>query len=311
MHKIVSVGSVDGVLTSAALIRFLQNKGIQSEILFTQAFTCQQILPMIEDGDRVWLVDLAVNNKDPEYTKLFIEEINKRATLVGVVDEHDAYAWGKILGKKHLTVYPKTRSEEFPSSGAVLFDALYQEEGWDDWCTLLTSMANLADRGFFRGLARDINKAVKANIKCQERRAYLANHYALFDSPDDKIQKWIEEYEELEKNSVEVLDNSFSDGVLYFFDSRDRKIDRTSILRKLDSMYPDCKVAVCRGQAYDRERGGLFPCYTFMVRNGKINLKELIPFGWGMEQVINVEDAQYQEALDLLTEGLNPVVDNS
>lgn len=299
-NKIIAVGSVDGVLTSAALIRFLANRECESEVFFTQAFTCHEVLESIQLNDLVWLVDLAVNNRDVEYTRQFIQAIfDKKAYIQAVADEHGSESWYRIIPNlEGLLVHPQDRSKVYPSSGAVLRKALWQLEGWDEYCTNLTHFADEADQANFVGLGAIVNKAIKADIKDQNRRVYLANHLAITSQPDEQILSWLNDYKVLEANVKTVVQSSHQDGDIYFFDSRDVKVDRTSMVVELDKLYPTAKVAVCRGLAYDRDRGGMFPCYTFMLRNGfqGLNLQEVVP-GWGMSAVMNVEDADYPGAL--------------
>jgi len=305
-NTIIAVGSVDGVLTTAALIRFLANKGETTQVTFTQAFTCQETIEFINSGHNVWLVDLAVNNRDAEYTQQFIEAVMAKANLVAVVDEHDANAWYNIIPFGELTVFPQSRSKVYPSSGAVLRKALCQSEFWDDYCTNLTQFADEADQANFVGLGAIVNKAIKASIQDQQRRVYLAQHFAISSKPDEQISQWVKDYETLEANIRFVVDKSYQDGEVYFFDSRDHEVDRTSMVNQLDKRYPTAKVAVCRGKAYDKSRGGVFPCYTFMLRNGykELNLREILPYGWGMEAVMNVEDSNYKDALSLVKASL-------
>ena len=304
-NKIIAVGSVDGVLTAAALIRWLGD----AEIIFTQAFKVQETLVSIQSGDRVWLVDLAVNNRNPKYTSDFVKGVNERgAKIVAIADEHGADAWYGIAGIDwdEVQVHPLDRSEKYPSSGAVLRAHMESSPRWDDYCTKLTQYADLADKGQFIGLGELVNKAVKADIKDQNRRAYLANHFATTSEPDEQILEWLDDYKVLEANTKTVVESSYQDGELYFFDSREFKVDRTSMVVELDTLYPSAKVAVCRGLAYDRDRSGMFPCYTFMLRNNfaGVNLREILPNGWGMEAVMNVEDEDYPQALALVKASL-------
>jgi hypothetical protein len=223
-----------------------------------------------------------------------------------IADEHNSEAWANLFSFGGLLITPKDRSEVYPSSGAVLRLALEDLSGWDGHCTNLTVAADLADKTQFIGLGEVVNKAIKAKIDDQQRRVYLAEHFANNYGPDNQINKWVEEYEVLKANTEIVVELAYQDGNLYFFDSREHKVDRTSMVRELDRKFPTAKVGVCRGFAYDRDREGLFPCYTFMLRNGfhGVNLREILPNGWGMESVMNVEDDEYSEALELVRASL-------
>ena len=145
MQKIISVCTIDGILTSAALIRYLSNKKLNSDVVFTKDFPCHQCLESLQKNDSVWLVGLPANR---EYTRTFIFSIfSIGAFLEGVIDEHNADDWREVLPEMYLTVYPKTRSNKFPSSSAVLREALSEDPGWDNWCDTLTMQAD--NQGFF------------------------------------------------------------------------------------------------------------------------------------------------------------------
>ena len=63
INLVIAAGSVDGVLTAAAVVR---NAPEGAEVFFTQAFTVNTVKPEDwEENRRVLFVDLAVNNRDP------------------------------------------------------------------------------------------------------------------------------------------------------------------------------------------------------------------------------------------------------
>lgn len=310
MNKIIAVGSVDGVLTSAALIRFLANQGLDSQIMFTQAFTCQETLEFIKSGDYVWLVDLAVNNRDLEYTRTFIEGLfESRASLCAIVDEHNSDDWHKIIARDfELQVYPESRSEMFPSSGAVLRKTLSPNPAWDDYCTTLTQYADEADQANFIGIGSIVNKAVKANIKDQNRRAYLANHFAVFAEPDEQISQWVSDYETIEANMADIVRNAQDYGKYIYLDTRDKQVDMTTLATTVYRKFPDALVVIARGQAYDKNKGGVIPCYSFMASTNapnNLNVQELVGVdGFGFAKKFNVEDKDFEEALAILKDNL-------
>jgi hypothetical protein len=316
MERIIAVGSVDGVLTSAALIRFFSNRGDACEIHFTQAFTCQETLEFIEAGDWVYLVDLAVNNRDPEYTRQFVKGIEDcGAAIYAIADEHDAQAWNQIIpnmgngeGELAMMVYPQTRSEQYPSSGAVLRQYLSGLEGWDDYCTRLTQYADLADQAEFVGLAEVVNKAVKSNIRDQHRRVYIAKHFSQSFEMDPQIRQWVTDYETLEANMNEILSNVVDRGKYIYLDSRGKDVDMTTLATRVYRQYPDALVVVAKGQAFDKTKGGVIPCYSFMASTNApedLNVQSLVGVpGFGFAKKFNVEDEEFEEALANLNANL-------
>src|SRR2546429_8222966 len=98
INQIVAVGSVDGVLTAAALLRLIGNADVP--LVFTQAHQVDQIDPVTwEPSRKVAFVDLAVNNRSHRMTANFVARIRAAGhTIVAVIDEHDREAWFRALG---------------------------------------------------------------------------------------------------------------------------------------------------------------------------------------------------------------------
>lgn len=117
-NHIISVGSVDGILTTAALSAVLHEEHEEwPTVSWCQAFTADRVeLP--SEPARIYLVDLAVNNRDPQMTRDFVERIDAGGhRLVGVADEHDAGAWRELLGAERfdaLEIQPLTRGDVRP-----------------------------------------------------------------------------------------------------------------------------------------------------------------------------------------------------
>ena len=93
---LIAVGSVDGVLTSAAVLRLI---GRDCQILFTQAFTVDRLdLSSLPTGSEIVLVDLAVNLKAPQMTVDFLRRLRAAGHhLVAIIDEHGRADWFAAL----------------------------------------------------------------------------------------------------------------------------------------------------------------------------------------------------------------------
>jgi hypothetical protein len=144
--QIVSVGSVDGICTTAALLRLIgrDNVGLQ----FAQAFTVDRVDPSTWPvGQKVAFVDLAVNNRDVYMTADFVSRIRAAGhEIVAVIDEHGREDWLEILGSfEGLIVEPQSQAEgTFKSSGAVLKEFVGLEA--DDHAVELLDAADAGDR---------------------------------------------------------------------------------------------------------------------------------------------------------------------
>lgn len=93
---LIAVGSVDGVLTSAAVLRLI---GRDCPILFTQAFTVDRLdISSLPTGSEIVLVDLAVNLKAPQMTVDFLRRLRAAGHhLVAIIDEHGRADWFAAL----------------------------------------------------------------------------------------------------------------------------------------------------------------------------------------------------------------------
>ena len=229
---IVSVGSTDGVLTTATVLRTMAVEN--PSVVFTQAFQVHQLDPTTwgEPGQRVVFVDLAVNNGNEEMTEEFVRRIVEAGhVLVGIVDEHDAAAWRRVLGKvsidfESLLVKPMTAT----SSGAVLYSFLG---------AALMRAADMADGGVFgqkdgtlqERIAWYTNAPIKAAAFDNRRREYITRHFALHTEPDEIIIGWAEEYEEMERNLPILLHAAIVEKDLVTIDARGKRIDATAVMK--------------------------------------------------------------------------------
>ena len=167
-NLIVSVGSVDGVCTSAAALRTVCQP--DTEIIFTQAFTVDKIDPTAwKPSRKVLFVDLAVNNRDEAMTVDFLRRIIAAGhQIVGVLDEHCREDWEQAFSEARLSfddllIEPVSQATgEIKSSGALL---LYILGIVDEHTEELLGAADAGDRmdftTHFGGL---VNRAVKSKI---------------------------------------------------------------------------------------------------------------------------------------------------
>jgi hypothetical protein len=173
---IIAVGSVDGVLTAAALARVItadQHRLVDDcSVQWVQAHTVDKVVLPADETLDVWLVDLAVDQRDPERTTVaLLDQIQAGGhRLMGVIDEHNPAAW---LERLHSDEYNalKVKPRDLTSSGAVLLSQI-GEWAWvspDDLALL--HEADLADRGdFSAGRRKVVNAAIKSKITDDARR---------------------------------------------------------------------------------------------------------------------------------------------
>jgi len=238
INQVIAVGSVDGVCTSAAVLRSLApGAGIQ----FAQAFTVDRVDPSAWAPERrVLFVDLAVNNHDASMTMDFLRRITDAGhTIVGVLDEHSADDWREAftaagLDFDLLEIQPVSQDlGDIKSSGALLLSIFGGEE--DEQTRELCEAADAGDRmdfsTHFGGL---VNSAVKSKIADDSRRVKLARHFAEHREPDSEIQGWIAEYEAILRNHDAIVDAKIDlgDGI-HLVVATGVQVDMTSLMSRL------------------------------------------------------------------------------
>lgn len=210
VNQIVAVGSVDGVLTTAALLSFI---GPEKQIFvqFTTAATINDLpISLWRSGRRVALVNVGVNFSDLFTTRVFVDRLCRGGhKIVAVIDEHSRDLWQAVLAPycalSDLAVEPQTQSvnSDIRSSGAVLLNALGTQA--TDHQRALLLAADAADRGNFSSpLANIVNRSIKPDLYNQRRRVDLARHLAATAEPDATIQRWMAEYLPLQKRAQDI-----------------------------------------------------------------------------------------------------------
>lgn len=299
INQIVSVGSVDGILTSAALLRLVGNTDV--DIVFAQAFTVDKINVSFWKPDRkVAFVDLAVNNRDKSMTKAFVERLKVAGhQIVAVCDEHNRNDWLEVLGSfdGHF-IEPQSQEEgTYKSSGAVLQNAVGDQ--LDTHGKTLCETADKADRMQFEGVGKLVNEAVKSKIQDDTRRVYLARHFSQNSEPDATIQGWIKEYEVILVNHQAILDakTDLGDGIVRV-SAVDKIVDMTTLMSQLYKS--GAKVVVLEGEMFDKTAGKKLRQIAFGT-NDKIDLlaciKQVVPMASGFAQKANIKPEDEEIAL--------------
>lgn len=257
VDQIVVVGSIDGILTGAALLRFI-GRPEEVGLVFTQAGTVDRLDPSEWAAKRrVAFVDLAVNNRDKAMTANFVRRLREAGhELVAVCDEHDSQAWREIVEIDGLLIKPQSQAQgQYKSSGAVLM--AYAGHLLDAYGQALCASADRADAMVFEGLGATVNAAVKSKMHDDARRVYLARHFAQSDVPDQTIQGWIEEYEAILSNHQEILATKLDlgDGIVRV-SALGKAVDMTALMGELYKIARVVVVEVDRSVSFgtsDRE----------------------------------------------------------
>ncbi len=320
INQIVGVGSVDGILTSAALLRLIRSTEV--DIVFTQAFTVDKVdISAWKPNRKVAFVDLAVNNGDKTMTVAFVQRLQFAGhRVIAVCDEHSREDWLAILSETivpswrsaddeyydidrshqgfNLLIEPQSQSAGlFKSSGAVLVAALGDQ--LDTHGKMLCETADKADRMEFVGVGALVNQAVKSKIADDSRRVYLARHFANASEADATIQGWIKEYEAILDNhkAILVAKQNLSDGIVRV-NAVGKVVDMTTLMSTLYSS--GARVVICGAEMFDKAKG----CKTRQIvfgTNEKIDLlacvKQVVPTASGFAQKVNVAPESEEVAI--------------
>jgi hypothetical protein len=298
INQVVAVGSVDGILTSAALLHLIGSPDV--DIVFTQAFAVDKIdVSTWKPGRKVAFVDLAVNNRDKSMTANFVRRIREAGhEIVAVCDEHSREDWLEVLGTLDgLLIEPRSQAGGvYTSSGTVLRGAC-----WDvnEHAAELCLTAELADKMQFAGIGELVNKAVKSKIQDDTRRVYLARHFATNHEADSTIQEWIKEYEAILQSHLEILaaKQDLGNGIVRV-SAVGKTVDMTTLLSQLYGA--GFKVVICEGEMFNKALGKKTRQIAFGT-NEKLDLlacvKAVVPSASGFAQKVNVEPEHEAAAL--------------
>jgi len=306
---VVAVGSVDGILTTAALLRLIENKRI--EVCFTQAFTVNR-LPMAEwSGRQIVFVDLGVNNRDPEMTVAFVDALQKNDnTLVAVIDEHSREDWEVVLSNFNgLTIEPMSQNagDDAPvSSGEVLRRALVVENiEIDEHTSELLAAADAADRGDFSSrFGKMTNEAVKSSIHDDTRRVHIVHHLVESREPSSEMRDWMKEYEIILDNHKEILETAddLGDGI-FRTSAIGKAVDMTSLMFAFYRQ--GARVVVIEGEFYVPAEKRKRVLVGFGTNDKSLDLltavkKAELDFIGGFAQKVNMESHHADQATEAI-----------
>ena len=84
--QIVAHGDIDGVTSAAILFGQLAIEPEDINVVFTQPFLVDKVV-IPDKVDQVYVVDIAINNRDPEMTADFVRRLGGK--LVRWYDHHE------------------------------------------------------------------------------------------------------------------------------------------------------------------------------------------------------------------------------
>ena len=230
---IVSHGDLDGII-SASIISVNYNIPVEN-IIFTQPFLLDKI-SIPEDTGEMYVVDIAVNNRNPDMTKEFIERYRDKIKLW--IDHHEGYTLLKEwLGEEKVIAGDSPSCPQLMREGGFIVP--------EEW----VAAANAADRPTEykeTELSRFLNRALKYGILSEDEELkemimktivrYLVKSYKNEDYTGEErlLEEYGKLYEEIEENTIESAGeiqelSGFKYKVGYIKLEREKKVDITKL----------------------------------------------------------------------------------
>ena len=191
---IVAHGDLDGITSAALLAEQLGISVEEVQVTFTQPFLVDKV-KIADDMESVYVVDIAINNRNPEMTEQFIAQLGDK--LVMWYDHHEG--WPMYINNegrfaihpthKACAVYLGRRSGSVRVQDAIVADT--REGELSETGTLIANAikANMADDEIrltaVKLLMNDkeqlpaLQEAAKKYEAIQEETAWLATAYAI------------------------------------------------------------------------------------------------------------------------------------
>ncbi|MGH2612494.1 MAG: hypothetical protein ACRDFB_05535, partial [Rhabdochlamydiaceae bacterium] len=174
--------------------------------------------------------------------------------------------------KSELSIRPKDRGQKYPSSCAILKKAL--GETADFHTQQLLQDGNKADQmNFNTPFGKIFNEGVKSNLADPQRRPYMVQYMAQHDTPDTKIQGWMNEYVQMEANLPKILASrhDLGDGISSY-DGTIGRHDATAIFKEA---YKEGPIVVLTGTTVFIE-GKMQVGVSIATNNPNLNVLKII-----------------------------------
>ena len=91
----VAHGDLDGITSAALLAEQLKIESEDLNVVFTQPFLVDKII-IPDETEKVYVVDIAINNRDPTMTEKFIADLGPR--LARWYDHHEGWSEHVVMG---------------------------------------------------------------------------------------------------------------------------------------------------------------------------------------------------------------------
>lgn len=271
---LVAHGDLDGIISAVLVIRKFGLPLGETEVVFVQPFTVNEVVIPCE-AEKVYVVDVAVNNRDPEMTRTFISRIGGR--LVWWFDHHQGWTV-EIIGKNPAFVIDAEAgscAEVIGGEPELVADAIAAD----------TRKGELSER------AQLVERAMKANMSDDDIR-WLAVRWLLGDeSARDGLEEVAKKYARIQAETERLAATYQVIGGVALVDAREsnHQYDLTQLLL---AGQEQASFAVVQ-TVHPRHGEGL----TIATSRKDVNLVELFGLASGAPFRVSVQADRMEEVL--------------
>ena len=238
---IVTHGDMDGVISAALLVKALR---ISPRIVFTQPHQLDQVKLDPASFKEIYVTDIAVNNRDIEMTKSFIETYRKSIKVW--VDHHKGWSALKhVIDSRRFII-----DESAPSACRVVLNAFPWLKN-DPEAVQLEKDGTASDTGRLEQLSPQgwlLYKALKADIQ-DVKIKQIAVRWLIEKNPEDEkfLREKAEEYDRGPGRIGPYLEKvKLVNDIAVLCEELPKNIDRLALFIKMEEMSP-LKVGVMQG----------------------------------------------------------------
>lgn len=236
--QIISDNSVEGILISAALIRFLNDSRAKYRVTFTKSSEVYQINPNAWcSGQNIIFVNLGVNDQNSDMMIGLISKIRFAGDkVIAVIDNHRE-GWKKVLGSfRDLLIEPQSLfpSDLVKSSGFVFMDVIRELDPDFHLCELLLDANKAAKGDFVTHFGRLCNFTLRSLPYNKNLPSYLVRCFSQHYEGDSFVHICVENYENILKNHQIIFSEmeKISENIV-LIDISGKKVDRPVLISSL------------------------------------------------------------------------------
>lgn len=315
VNVLILPGSIDSMCGAAAFMRYTKSEGDSKnlQLIFAQAHEVGRIdVSKWPEESKAGFIGLPVNNdtksQEPQkVTEDFVKKTKERGCdILFIADVNGKKRWQDVLGKcgldeKDLVIQPQDRSEVYGSSCEILRTEIGQK--FDSHGNDLLDAGNKANKMNFKTSNGSIMyRATNSKIADNSRREHIIRRMAYHETPDEAINEWIKEFDQMEANHPIILKTRQDlDNGIFHYDASNLPHGTTEVLKQTYDANPKPIAVVLKGTTVFRD-GKVQPSVTIATDRNDLNLFDVLKEAKitvnGIPQRANLPLEDEQNAID-------------